>query len=512
MGGAVPAWDLPTNAVPVADLPENAVPVSDLPENSASSQTSPAPQKKMGFGEALGLSALGAGARASGAITGGELGAEGGAALGALGGPAAPVTVPAGAILGGLIGGGAGYFGADKLLQSAGQKDIDARTATQPTAAALGEAAVDVPLAAYGGYQGLRALAPAARSVAKGLAPRKLIEAIGKPSTISDVGENITKKVEGNLKALVKDRKPKADALFDKYLAKGKQFEENILTDYKNALADYYAKGVGSGKLSVEQIAAVQKAASRLTDRASELGKAGKAAESEGAAAARVAAAGRKIPPRITPTMEEGEKVAPGIGALEKERRIWNDIADGYDVKGAEGITAQAARDIRDLLTGAIQKYVPQEFKAAMEGYQKLSEPINRFNTALGRKVTIKADDYLPEVAKTDPALVPRSFFKSRQSVNELKELSGDPKFAETAARDHVANDLAGKTTSDEVSGYLQKNRDWLQEFPSIQKQLADISKTLKTAERTKTGAKYVGGGVVGAEALSKAKQLFGGP
>ena len=449
--------------------------------------TSPAPQKKPDFGgaaKAFGLSAAGEGTRAIGSIAGGEMGAEGGAALGAFGGPAAPVTVPLGAILGGLGGGLLGYYGVDKIGQKFGPTpaQTEKQETEHPTATALGTAAVDVPLALYGGYQGIRALAPAARSVAKGLMPRKLIEAIGKPSTISDVGENITKKVESNLKALVKERKPKADDLFDKYLDKGKKFEADILADYKNALANYYAKGVGSGSLSNEQIAAVNKAADRLAGRPAALGKDG------------------------------GDKVSPGIGALEKERRIWNDIADGYDVKGAEGITAQSARDIRDLITASIQKYVPNEFKAAMEGYQKLSAPINRFNTALGKKVTAKADDYLPKVAKTDPAMVPKAFFKSRHSAQELKELSGDPKFAEMAARDHVANDLAEKTTSDEVGRYLQSNRDWLQEFPKLQSQLSDAAKTLKSAERAKKGAKYVGYGVVGADALSQAKRLFGGP
>ena len=353
-----------------------------------------------------------------------------------------------------------------------------------------------------------------AKNVARKLNPRAVIESIGKPSTISDVGEKIGSKVQGNLDKLVKDRKPQADKLFKDYISKGKGFEDKILADYKTALAEYYAKGVASGSLSNEQITAINKAADRLTGRASDIDAAAKnaAAARDAALADKIAAQGRKIPPRQTTTvMKVGEKIDPGMGALEKERRIWNDIAEGYDVKGAEGITAQAARDISNLLTQSIKKYVPDEFDAAMKGYQQLSEPINKFNTALGKKATAKADEYLPEVSKTDPAAIPKVFFKSRRSVEELKDLTGDDKFVAEAARDHVANDLSGAKTADEVNNYLQKNKDWLQEFPELQKQVAQAAKSLKQAERVKTAAKYGAAGVGGAEALSMSKRLFGG-
>jgi hypothetical protein len=55
--------------------------------------------------------------RTAAGVAGGWAGAQAGAALGALGGPFAPVTVP----LGALIGGGAGFFGA----QWAGDKLTD---------------------------------------------------------------------------------------------------------------------------------------------------------------------------------------------------------------------------------------------------------------------------------------------------------------------------------------------------------------------------------------------------
>lgn len=51
-----------------------------------------------------------------------------GAAIGALGGPLAPITVPAGALIGGGVGFGAGLLGFNKLLQATG---VDAPTSAQ---------------------------------------------------------------------------------------------------------------------------------------------------------------------------------------------------------------------------------------------------------------------------------------------------------------------------------------------------------------------------------------------
>ena len=358
------------------------------------------------------------------------------------------------------------------------------------------EGAVDVGgiAPAVAGAAGLvKGLAPSAGRVlakagdftsdlVKGLKPRTLIEGVGKPSTISDVGENITRKVGGNLDKLVKERQPQARKMFDEYLAKGKASEGQILDDYKKGLASYYAEGVTGGKLSPEQASAIQKAADRISGRVAELGK------------------------------TEGDKIAPGIEALEKERRFWQSVAEGYEVKGAEAIPAAAAKDIAELLTNTIRKYAPKEFDAAMKGYTELSAPINKFNTALGKRTTSKADDFLPEVAKTDPAMVPQAFFKSRRSVQELKELSGDEKFAEEAARSHVANDLSRATTRKKLDKYLQKNRDWLQEFPALQKQLMDATKTIGRGEGAKKTAKYGALALGAGGALSGANHLLGGP
>ena len=359
---------------------------------------------------------------------------------------------------------------------------------------------------AKGGLKALGKIGDFASDIRKGLKPRTLIEGIGKPSTVSDVGGSIIKKVEDTLQSLIAKRGPQAKKLFDEYLAKGKAAETAILDDYKSGLAKFYAEQVSGGKLSPEEAKAIHHAADRISGRAAEI-------ERPSAAAPEKVDPARKFPPKGAPEKAPAsEKFLPGMEALDKERRYWNDVASGFDVKGAEAIPAGAAQKIASMLESVIEKHVPAEFKAAMEGYKELSAPINKFNTAIGKKATAKAGEFLPKISKTDPATVPGVFFKSRRSVQELKDLTGDAKFAEEAARAHVANALAGATKADEVTAFAQKNRDWLQEFPSIQKELEGAAKTIGKGEKAKTVGKWGAAGLVGSGVLSGAHRLFGGP
>ena len=137
---------------------------------------SPAPQEKSGFGDAAKAGVKQA-AEAGGRLAGGWAGGEAGAALGAFGGPAAPVTVPLGAIIGGI----GGYMGADYLGGKAGNmlpdwtgfstQQREQERSDSPTATTVGELAVDVPTAGYG-------LARALPSIAK--------EVLGVPSRATE--------------------------------------------------------------------------------------------------------------------------------------------------------------------------------------------------------------------------------------------------------------------------------------------------------------------------------------
>jgi len=294
-------------------------------------------------------------------------------------------------------------------------------------------------------------------TVSAAVKPRALIETIAKPTSVSDVGEKIEETVVKKLDDLVKTRSAEAEKLFGDYLTKGAQFEGEILNDYGKSLTDFYAKNAKS--LSPSERKLMLDSIDRLRQRPTTL------------------------------VGEGGQYVEAGMEALEKERRFLNDIAKGIDIKGAEAIPARFAQDLSKMLEGSITKFVPNEYKAATESYQALSEPINRYNTVLGKKVAQRADEFLPEISKADPSKLPGAFFSSRRSINDLRALTNDEKFVQEAARSHVANDLSGIRKSEEVTKYLQKNMDWLQELPQLRGEIEAVADTLRNAERIKVGA-----------------------
>jgi hypothetical protein len=294
-------------------------------------------------------------------------------------------------------------------------------------------------------------------TVSAAVKPRALVETIAKPTSVSDVGEKIEETVVKKLDELVKTRSAEAEKLFGDYLTKGAQFEGEILNDYGKSLTDFYAKNAKS--LSPSERKLMLDSIDRLRQRPTTL------------------------------VGEGGQYVEAGMEALEKERRFLNDIAKGIDIKGAEAIPARFAQDLSKMLEGSITKFVPNEYKAATESYQVLSEPINRYNTVLGKKVAQRADDFLPNISKADAEKLPGAFFNSRRSINELRALTGDEKFVQEAARAHVANDLSRITESKEITKYLQQNMDWLQELPQLRSEIENVANTLRNAERVKIGA-----------------------
>ena len=191
-------------------------------------------------------------------------------------------------------------------------------------------------------------------------------------------------------------------------------------------------------------------------------------------------------------------------------------VLKGSVREGFEAIPTKRKQDVEALLETVIRKHVPKKFDEAKTLYTELSEPINKYGTALGEKVTKKAGEFLPDIPKIDVAKIPDAFFKSKASINELKQLAGDDAFVNKVAAEHVANDLVGKKTSAEIRNYINQNYDWLQEFKQPQGILDKLQKAeqaLKNAEKLKTAGKVAGAGVVGAGTLgtfNKISDLFG--
>ena len=324
-----------------------------------------------------------------------------------------------------------------------------------------------IPLAAGGAglvKKGIEKIGPAI----SGLRPAKLAETLfGEAGTVSDVGKKISDTLMTKFKDLVGSRKQEAKTAFDKYFSDARPVEQKITNDYAQTLERY--KQMFSKDISQDEVKLINDSLNRL----------------------------------------KGGEV--GIGRLEKERRKLNDIASGFDVEGYSSIQQAQAKRLTNLLRTNIEKDVPSAANA-FKVYEEASAPINQFARATGSKVTTRAGEYLPDVPKVDVANLPSSFFKSEQSIKDLKNLSGDPNFATQAAREHVASELyeKGFKKVEQVDSYIRTNRDWLKEVPDVLKDLEKYKSNLSTGETIKSGIKatpYIGAGLYG---IDKFKGLFG--
>lgn len=326
---------------------------------------------------------------------------------------------------------------------------------------------------------GIEKGAEKAKEAVAGITPSKTItKTFGEAKTAGEIGADIDKTIVGRLKELLKTRQKDFETVKNNYLDAGRRVQDQIRNDYVNALTKYYSENVGT-KLTQDEISLIGTLVKRVGERPAEL--AGK----------------------------ETAKVFPGFETIEKERRFLDDVARGYvKPEGAEAIRAEFAKDMSNLLEGVIANRVPKEFKAFNDTYKALSEPINRYNTALGEKVTARADQYLPDIAKLDAEKIPALFFKTKETAQELKTLTGDVRLAEDFARRHLANELETIKTADQLKSYAVKNRPWLQEFPTLQAEVDRLAASVRSGEKVKNLGMILGGVGLGATGLKTLQSL----
>lgn len=297
-------------------------------------------------------------------------------------------------------------------------------------------------------------------------------------ATVSDVGEAIERGVGERLTKLRADRSKQADEAFSRYFREGAKVEGDIIRDYAVA-RDEIIRARG-GSMAPDMQAVFDQSIARLQ-------------------------------PRIARTADGQEQlIRPNIEAIELERRRLRNIAQNYGEEGYSAAQRGFARDLADMFEGIITNRV-KEAGDALKIYREVSEPINRYATSLGQKAVQRAGEYLPDVPKIDPAQLPGQFFRSRRSVQELKEFTGNPALVETAARRHVGNEIAGMTKPDQVRTYLRANEDWLQEVPKVRQELSQLADRLQRGQTTR----LVGAGTLGALGVGTGTEMtrrfFGG-
>ena len=187
-----------------------------------------------------------------------------------------------------------------------------------------------------------------------------------------------------------------------------------------------------------------------------------------------------------------GSEVYSNAKGMDFERRRLSDLADKPQ-EGYDSLSIQTAKDLEKIMEGVLNSPKDANFNNVLKEYAKLSEPVNLAEIAFGQKVTKRASDYIGDLPKFDRSKLADEAFKSRDSVEAFRKLSGNnEQLVQEVARDKLAFDLKGKSTAKDIRDVINKNIDWLstpQMKDTILKDLLNLESTLKSAQRTRIGA-----------------------
>lgn len=181
--------------------------------------------------------------------------------------------------------------------------------------------------------------------------------------------------------------------------------------------------------------------------------------------------------------------------AIDDLRRRLGEVAAGQQVEGYAAIGKQNAQRMYAQLAKAQEEFAGPIQKQMQSGYSEATGDLAKFGSA-GKKATA-VDRLDPERFAADPKTLPGHFFNSRQGVQDLKELTGNPQLVERQASDYAARSMQGMS-SKQAANWVRENRDWMREIPGLTERSQQYAQKLQQIERV--------GGKLGkrAEALSK--------
>jgi len=169
--------------------------------------------------------------------------------------------------------------------------------------------------------------------------------------------------------------------------------------------------------------------------------------------------------------------------ALDDVRRRLGDVAFGKEVEGYSAIGADIARKYYAKISEIQSKFAGESHDKLQGGYEAASRLLDKYKSQAGKKATA-ADRFDPTRFKTDPAALPNDYFKSKQSVTDLLELTGgDRALVTQTASDFTARQLRDKSAK-EVKSWMNSNSDWLESLPEVKAKVSSYLSTLERAER----------------------------
>lgn len=314
----------------------------------------------------------------------------------------------------------------------------------------------------------------------------KLHETVGRPEELSDTGEKLTKKVHENQTAVDEQRKATDAALRATRDQKVAEVEATgkFMTDVpevKSLLQEIDEKLLTSAK---------GRDASRvLVTSGPDAGKAvGKAQVTEGGVERAYSNIKEALQNKRVAVAWDAETGAPtkfetfktSFEALDQVRRKVQKAAFGKEAEGYEALGQNIAKDVYGKLSKAQESYLGggenNAQRALQENYTNELKNSEKFKSQMGR-MALNEDK--------SPAGMPKAFFKDRDGVRDLRELTGDHQMVDEAARSYTARTLAGKSST-EVKAWMasKENTDWMREVPGLQERTQKYADELAAIEK----------------------------
>lgn len=168
--------------------------------------------------------------------------------------------------------------------------------------------------------------------------------------------------------------------------------------------------------------------------------------------------------------------------ALDDVRRKLGDAFRGKPAEGYDAISESLAKELYGKVSEIQKKFAGPTQVKLLDDYATATPGLESFSSRLGKKATA-LDQYREGQFAADPSTLPRTYFKTRESINALKELTGNPAQVKHAAMMYADRELAGMN-ADQARKWMGSNSEWLAEVPSVQSVVNSYATRLEAAER----------------------------
>jgi len=184
------------------------------------------------------------------------------------------------------------------------------------------------------------------------------------------------------------------------------------------------------------------------------------------------------------PMTGETKKTLVGFERLERLRRQLGDRASGLPETGYDALGQQDARELKKLVENVMDEFTGGKFRTYVKEYERLSQPINQYETVVGQALTAPSQAIRGEMA-TQASTLAKKIFSTPENVDDFINFTGGNRTAvENLARNYISAELAGKTPA-QINSWLRANREWVSRFPNINKEFADYARKAAQTERT---------------------------